>query len=353
MKIVFLDRDNTLNKDEHGYVHKPEDIELKPFVIEGLKLLKKAGFSFIIITNQSGIGRGYYTEKEFNRGNDQLIRLLKKHDIHILKTYYCQDVDNNSYNRKPNSGMIEQAIKDFHSIDIKKSFIMGDKITDVQTGTSFNISGVWLSDNNEEFFKIKKNVPNLLGITSHFLEASLMITNRDLNTKNKNKILYKKKDHLKIIQIIKEIKNKSKEFTKDITFTNGCFDIIHSGHLHYLQNITSLSNYFIIGLNSDNSIKKIKGNQRPILKETERAYLLSCLSFVDYVVIFDEETPLSLLEMIKPNYHIKGGDYKKKQLPEYNLLKSIGCEIIISPFLDAYSTSNIIKEVQKKYIDVT
>jgi len=133
---------------------------------------------------------------------------------------------------------------------------------------------------------------------------------------------------------------------KSIVFTNGCFDILHAGHAYYLAAAKAHGDYLWIGLNSDSSVSTLKGTSRPIHDQEARAFLLSNLECVDYITIFDDETPISLLSQIQPNSHIKGGDYTKEELPEYPVVKEYGGEVIIKPFLPGYSTTAILAKLQ-------
>lgn len=136
---------------------------------------------------------------------------------------------------------------------------------------------------------------------------------------------------------------------KKIVFTNGVFDILHIGHLRYLQEARSLGDVLIVGLNSDRSVKKIKGKARPIIPEKERAEILSSLEPVDYVIIFNETTPNKLIQKIKPHIHVKGGDYLDKPLAEEETVKRLGGKIVFVKKTKGKSTSNIIKKILKVY----
>jgi rfaE bifunctional protein nucleotidyltransferase chain/domain len=137
---------------------------------------------------------------------------------------------------------------------------------------------------------------------------------------------------------------------KRIVFTNGCFDILHLGHIRYLREAKSRGDILIVGLNSDESVRKIKGENRPIMGEEERAEILASLEMVDFVVIFEETVPDELIRLIKPDIHIKGGDYKSpEELPEAELVRSLGGEVIIVEGVEGKSTSYIIKTILKKY----
>lgn len=133
-----------------------------------------------------------------------------------------------------------------------------------------------------------------------------------------------------------------------IVFTNGCFDIIHRGHIDYLSKAADLGTVLIIGLNSDSSVKAIKGPSRPINDQTGRAQVLASLSFVDAVVLFDEETPYELIKIIQPDILVKGNDYKPEEIVGYDIVKAKNGTITTIDYLEGYSTSLIEKKIQNK-----
>ena len=138
---------------------------------------------------------------------------------------------------------------------------------------------------------------------------------------------------------------------KRIVFTNGCFDLLHPGHLTYLEEARSLGDVLIVGLNSDLSVRKLKGKHRPINNQEFRARMLLGLKPVSAVVIFDEDTPMKLISIVKPHVHVKGGDYKPKDLPEYDIILKYGGEIKCLSFLKGYSTTAIINKVSNSPIE--
>lgn len=138
---------------------------------------------------------------------------------------------------------------------------------------------------------------------------------------------------------------------KRVVFTNGCFDILHVGHLRYLNEAKKQGDILIVGVNSDVSVRKLKGPTRPINNEIDRAELLSGLKAVDFTVIFDELTPIETLEKIKPSIHVKGGDYKKEELPETVTVEKNGGEVRILAFVEGKSTTNIVNKIQFKKDD--
>ncbi|NQU17028.1 MAG: D-glycero-beta-D-manno-heptose 1-phosphate adenylyltransferase [Candidatus Saganbacteria bacterium] len=151
------------------------------------------------------------------------------------------------------------------------------------------------------------------------------------------------KSRSELTKIVKRLKSQGAE----IVFTNGCFDILHLGHARYLREAKKLGDTLIVGLNSDSSVKKLKGNPRPYVSELERAEILASLECVDYITIFSEMRPDNLLKIIKPKVHVKGGDYKIKDLPETNLIKSLGGKVVIIPPVEGRSTTNIIEKIRR------
>lgn len=128
-----------------------------------------------------------------------------------------------------------------------------------------------------------------------------------------------------------------------VVFTNGCFDILHRGHFQYLKQSKDLGDFLIVGLNSDSSVKKLKGTSRPINKEQIRSQNLIKLDYVDAVIIFNENTPIQLIKSLKPNILTKGGDYQESDIVGSKFVKKSGGQVKILPLLKGYSTTNIIR----------
>ena len=131
-----------------------------------------------------------------------------------------------------------------------------------------------------------------------------------------------------------------------IVFTNGCFDILHKGHIEYLAKARSLGTKLIIGLNTDASVKRLKGDSRPVNDEKARALLLASLIFVDEVILFDTDTPRDLIEFIQPDVLVKGGDYKPEDIVGYNIVKNKGGEVVTIDFIEGYSTTSTIEKMK-------
>ena len=145
-------------------------------------------------------------------------------------------------------------------------------------------------------------------------------------------------------EIIKIVK-KGQEEGKTFVVTNGCFDILHVGHVRYLEKTKEFADKLIVMLNSDKSVKAIKGESRPINCEADRAEILSSLRCVDYVVLFDENSPAKLLENIKPNVYTKGADYTLETLPERDIVLRNNIKVEFIEFVEGKSTTNVIKKI--------
>ncbi len=133
---------------------------------------------------------------------------------------------------------------------------------------------------------------------------------------------------------------------KTVVTTNGCFDLLHVGHLRYLQQTKALGDVLIVALNSDASIQRLKGSTRPIVEQADRAELLAALNCVDGVVIFEEDTPEKVLKAIKPDIHAKGGDYTAESLPEAATLKAMGTKMAFLPVVEGKSTTSIVDKIE-------
>lgn len=131
-------------------------------------------------------------------------------------------------------------------------------------------------------------------------------------------------------------------FKNRIVFTNGCFDILHRGHIEYLSLARDKGEILIIGLNSDASVKRIKGEGRPVQDEDSRALVLASLRIVDAVVLFDEDTPYELIKFVQPDVLVKGGDYTEETIVGADIVKASGGEVVVIPFVEGYSTSKIL-----------
>ncbi|MGC8852527.1 MAG: D-glycero-beta-D-manno-heptose 1-phosphate adenylyltransferase [Hydrogenobacter sp.] len=148
-----------------------------------------------------------------------------------------------------------------------------------------------------------------------------------------------------LLEVLEEERKKGKK----IVFTNGCFDILHAGHAYYLKKAKELGDVLVVGINSDQSVKRIKGEKRPIVPESMRAYLVDSLKPVDYVVIFQEDTPEKLIELIRPDVLVKGSDWKIEDIVGANTVLSYGGRVERIEFVFDISTTKIIEKILYTY----
>ncbi len=152
-------------------------------------------------------------------------------------------------------------------------------------------------------------------------------------------------DRIKSWDEIDKIAEELRKAGKKIVFTNGCFDILHFGHVSYLEEAKSCGDVLILGLNSDDSVKRLKGESRPINSQLERAFVLCGLKAVDFVVIFDQDTPYDLIKLIKPNVLVKGGDWSPEQIIGSDIVLGLGGQVKSLLFQDGFSTTNLIEKI--------
>jgi D-beta-D-heptose 7-phosphate kinase/D-beta-D-heptose 1-phosphate adenosyltransferase len=151
------------------------------------------------------------------------------------------------------------------------------------------------------------------------------------------------------IDDIKRLRAKLKKEKKALVFTNGCFDLIHRGHIEYLKKAKSHGDFLIVAVNSDSSVGRIKGKQRPLIPLVDRLYVLSHLVFIDFLISFDEDTPEHLIRTILPDVLVKGSDYREKEIVGADIVKANGGKVITIPFIKGKSSSEIIGKILQRY----
>ena len=327
-KAIFLDRDGTLNVDDKGYTHKIKDYKLHDGVIEGLRRLKD--YSLFIITNQSGIGRGHYTEEDMHSFNEHLLKDLAENDIQIEKVYFCPHVPGAKCDcRKPNSKFILEAREEF-GLDLAQSWVIGDSDLDIGLAQQNGCKSVYLLTGHgiKHLEEARKFNPNY--VAADFLQAADFI-----NFMNENKII-DRGDLLNLCEFLRKSEKK-------IVTINGTFDVLHKGHEEILSEAKKQGDVLIVGVNSDSSVKFNKGPERPINDEISRVKMIAVFDFVDYATVFNERTPVKMLEIIKPQVHVNGSEYGKECV-EKEVVEKNGGIIHIIKLLEGYSTTKIIRK---------
>lgn len=158
-----------------------------------------------------------------------------------------------------------------------------------------------------------------------------------------------RRSKIKSLAQLVRIRRQLKKGRKKVAFTNGCFDILHRGHIQCLREAKSWGDVLIVGLNSDSSVRKIKGKRRPILPQDDRAEILASLEMVDYVLIFEEDTPHKVISALVPDVLVKGGDYGKDEIVGKDVVESSGGKVVRVREVQGKSTRNIIKKIASRY----
>jgi D-beta-D-heptose 7-phosphate kinase/D-beta-D-heptose 1-phosphate adenosyltransferase len=153
---------------------------------------------------------------------------------------------------------------------------------------------------------------------------------------------------LKSLDELIAIRAQARQQGKVVVFTNGCFDILHRGHVHILRQSKAAGDLLIVAVNSDRSVRKIKGDKRPVLAETDRIELIAAMEMVDYVIVFDEPEPIKLIAAIKPDVLAKGGDWSANKIVGSELVEQDGGRVAVIPYLNGFSTSAIIERIVKQ-----
>ena len=152
-------------------------------------------------------------------------------------------------------------------------------------------------------------------------------------------------DKLKNLDELIALTAQARQNGKSVVFTNGCFDILHRGHVHLLRQAKAAGDLLIVALNSDRSVQEIKGDKRPVLPETDRIELIGAMEMVDYVIVFDEPDPYKLIAAIKPNVLAKGGDWSAEKIIGADVVEQAGGRVVVIPYLKGFSTSEIIERI--------
>ncbi|MBS3135490.1 HAD-IIIA family hydrolase [Candidatus Woesearchaeota archaeon] len=326
-KAIFLDRDGTLVFDP-GYVHRIEDFKLQENTDKALKKIK--GYLLFIVTNQSGIGRGIFSEEDMHKFNKLLIETLAKSGVSIEKIYFCpHKPEDNCKCRKPETMMIKEATKDY-SIDIKDSYMIGDDVCDIELSSRVGCKGILVLTGFG-----KKSLKEARMFSPHYISANLEQACDFIMLQKPDKIIARKD----IPSIVRKIRGEGKK----IATLNGTFDILHKGHSKIINEARKTADALIVGINSDSSVKGNKGKERPFNSDTKRALMLSVFKDIDYVTIFDEKTPIEMLEIIKPDVHVNGSEYGEECI-EAETVRKNGGRICIVKLVPGFSTTDLVKE---------
>jgi len=348
---VFLDRDGTIN-EEAGYLNHPSRLKIIPEAGRAIKKLNDAGIITVIVTNQSGVARGYFSETVLIETHKRLKQeLRRKYSARIDGIYYCphhpaaifDEYKKDCECRKPKPGMVNAAMSDL-PIDPSFSYMIGDRYVDMEFGRQFRFKTVMVLTGYGlgEYTYQRSQWQFMPDYICENMEEAVDWVFKDLSIRNRGMKKLKTFDELK--KIIPKLKRQGKR----VVFANGCFDLLHGGHISYLEDARSKGDVLVLGLNSDSSIKKIKSEKRPVCPEEQRVEILASLECVNFILLFDDNTCDGLLRELRPDVHAKGTDYTRETVPERQTAIELGIETFIAGAQKENATKDIISLILER-----
>lgn len=375
---VFLDRDGTVSR-EAGYINHPDRIELLPGSAAAIRKLNARGALAILATNQAGVARGYFTEETLGLIHGRLVEQLAARGARLDALYYSpfhssskdERYRKDDGTRKPGIGMIDRARAEF-AVDMGLSYVVGDKITDVEMARNAGIKGVFVLSGyglgDYEFNRaswpcepdhVAKDLPEAVAWILKDMRAIERARAREAKSAPKSAAHAPsgpapwpspRETALKIMDLpaARAWIDRRKTDGARVVFANGCFDLIHGGHVSYLEGARAAGDALIVGINSDASERALKGPGRPVVREADRAELVAGIGAVDAVVLFEETTCERLLRELRPHAHAKGTDYTLQTVPEREIARELGIEVVIAGAPKENNSKDIIRAAAGK-----
>ncbi len=349
--LALIDRDGCIIEDQH-YLFNPKEVHLIAGAVKALKLLKEQKIARVLCTNQSGVGRGIFPESAIAPVHDELNRQLAEQGTELDALYYStyhQTAENPEHlkhpaSRKPETAMADQAKADLN-LQRVPCFAIGDKESDVRFGENAGGFGVLVrtgKGQQEEAI----HASNLKFICNNVYDAAVEALHELLRQAFPNDEVYQSK--LKSASELSAIVKQRGANGERVGFANGCFDLLHGGHISFLENSRNAGDALILGLNSNASIRRLKGVGRPVLPEAERLQLLAALKPVDYITVFYDDSADYALELIHPHYHAKGTDYQSDNVPELITTRRLNIPTVIAGNPKENSTRDIISVIEER-----
>ncbi len=338
--VVLLDRDGTLIEDT-GYVNCAEDVRLLPRAAEALALLRAEGVALVVTTNQGGIGRGIISEAQYRETERRFGELLAASGVGVDATYFCPAApDAGDIRRKPGRGMYDDACRDLPIAGLPV-FAVGDKLSDVELGANAGGRGMMVMTGNgsSESHRVPAGTPVCLDILD---AAERILTRLVTDAKSPADPLSSK---LRGLTELGEELGSLRASGRRIVLANGCFDLLHGGHIDYMEAARAQGDMLVLAINSNRSIRELKGAGRPVLPEPDRLQVLAALECVDRLALFYEATADRALRVLHPDVHAKGTDYTSETVPERETARELGISTFIAGAPKENSTRDIITTI--------
>lgn len=353
---IFLDRDGTITQ-EGGYINHPSRLKLIPGVGEAIKSINDAGLYAVVVTNQAGVARGYFKEELIGVVHERLKMLLDKKGARLDAIYYCPHHPRTGppeYRiacncRKPATGMIEAACRDLE-IDLEHSYMVGDKISDIMFGHKLGLKSVMVMTGygRGEYEYQRQDWTDKPDHRAKDLRAAAKWILKDYAKRKASAAAQPDLTKLKSLEEMRVMRERLRLEGKRVVFANGCFDVLHGGHVSYLEDARAHGDVLICGVNSDASERGLKGPSRPIYSQNERLEILNAIRFIDFLVLFDEPTCEGLLRELRPDVHAKGTDYTADTVPEREVARELGIEVYIAGPPKENASRGVIAQVQER-----
>ncbi len=351
--LVLLDRDGCLI-EEKDYLHDPDQIVLVPGAVEAIRLLKNEGLACVICTNQAGVARGKFSEDDVERVHARLTELIVTEGTSVDGIYYstshpdAEDPRHRTglHRRKPEPGMATEAIEDLGLQGIPV-FAVGDKVSDVEFGRNAGGEGVLVRtgyglDSERRLTGMLTAAP----VADDVLDAAHMILNDLIKAAWPDDSVLAKK--LRTPAQLRRVAEEHRRAGRKSVFANGCFDLLHGGHISFLENSRAAGDLLFLGVNSNSSVARLKGDKRPLVEEPARMQVLAGFECVDYLTIFYTDSADVVIEAIHPDIHSKGTDYRSDNVPELQTTRRLGIETVIAGAAKENSTRDIIEIVVER-----
>lgn len=341
--VALIDRDGTLVEDG-DYMSDPAQLVLLPGAAEAVRLLNSERVACVLTTNQSGIARGYFDEAAYHATHARLVELLAAEGARLDASYFCPAAPEwNDPRRKPNPGMYEDACRDLALEGLSVTAI-GDKLIDVEFGKRAGGRGILVRTGKGA--SEADHVPHGTPVCDSATEAAeKLLTMLLLDQKPEDSALRRK---LHSMHTLGRILAAKRAAGKRIVLANGCFDLLHGGHVSYLEGARAQGDELVLAVNSNRSIRALKGEGRPVLPEPDRLQMLAALECVDHLTLFYDATADRALRVLKPDVHAKGTDYTSDTVPERETARALGVRTYIAGAAKENSSRDIITVIRER-----
>ncbi len=326
-RFILLDRDGTVIRDPGSPLMTVVEADVLPGVIDGLRMLKKADYLLLLVSNQSGIARGQYTEQQFLDSQQQMFAVFREHGITFDDAEHCPHLpDSGCGCRKPDVGMWERLLKRHPGLRPEDGAMIGNRDGDVKFGKAVGCRSARIDSGQFPYtFLADDSVRHLGEFAEHLIQG------------------------VRPVMTVTEaaaFAQEARAAGKTVVTTNGTFDLFHPGHLFLFTEARKQGDVFIVGVNSDASVKRYKGPDRPIESQDVRAGRLA--HHADAVFIFDDDDPRGWLRLIYPDIHVNAATYGKDCI-EAEVLSDIEAELVLVPVRSELgSTTEIIQKRSQK-----